>query len=44
MVNAMNNFNAKETIVILLKLGYVDGKYYSNDTISKFLDIGFRSS
>ena len=35
----MNNFDAKETIVILLKLGYVDGKYYSNDTISKFLNI-----
>ena len=37
--DVLNNFNAKETIVILLKLGYVDGRYYSNDVISKFLDI-----
>ena len=30
---------AKESIIILLKLGYVDEKYYSNKSIAKFLGI-----
>ena len=30
---------AKETIIILLKLGYTNRKYYSTEPIAKFLNI-----
>lgn len=33
----MKNLNPKDYIIISLKLGYVDGKYFSNDAIAEFL-------
>lgn len=35
----LSHFSVKEMIVIFLKLGYVDGKYYSNEEIASFLEI-----
>ena len=35
----MNGLTAKESIIIFLKLGYVDGKCFSTEKIAEFLDI-----
>ena len=35
----MNLLTPKEAIIISLKLGYVDGKYFSTEAIAKFLEI-----
>lgn len=35
----MNILSTKEAIIISLKLGYVDGKYFSTEAIAKFLGI-----
>lgn len=35
----MNVLTVKESIIILLKLGYVDGKYFSTESIAQFLGI-----
>ena len=35
----MNVLSIKEAIIISLKLGYVDGKYFSTKAIAEFLDI-----
>ena len=35
----MNVLTVKEAIIISLKLGYVDGKYFSTSSIAKFLGI-----
>lgn len=35
----MDQFSPKEAIIISLKLGYVDGKYFSTSSIAGFLDI-----
>ena len=34
-----NTFTPKEAIIVGLKLGYVDGKYFSTEAISEFLEI-----
>ena len=34
-----NTFTPKEAIIVGLKLGYVDGKYFSTEAISRFLEI-----
>lgn len=35
----LNKYSAKEKMIISLKLGYIDGKCFSTNAISKFLDI-----
>ena len=35
----LNKYSAKEKMIISLKLGYIDGKCFSTDAISEFLDI-----
>ena len=35
----MNTLSVKETVIISLKLGYIDGKYFSTESISEFLGI-----
>ena len=35
----MSVLTAKESIIISLKLGYVDGKYFSTESIAQFLEI-----
>ena len=35
----LNKYSAKERMIISLKLGYIDGKCFSTEAISKFLDI-----
>ena len=35
----LNKYSAKERMVISLKLGYIDGKCFSTEAISKFLEI-----
>ncbi|MBQ6841056.1 MAG: sigma-70 family RNA polymerase sigma factor [Bacilli bacterium] len=35
----MTTLSAKEAVIISLKLGYVDGKYFSTDAIANFLGI-----
>jgi len=34
-----NVLSVKEAVIIVLKLGYIDGKYFSTDSIAHFLDI-----
>lgn len=38
----MSALTVKEAIIISLKFGYVDGKYFSTDSIAKFLGIGIQ--
>ena len=35
----LNKYSAKEKMIIALKLGYIDGKCFSTEAISKFLEI-----
>lgn len=35
----MNHLTIKEAIIISLKLGYIDGKYFKTESIAKFLEI-----
>ncbi|MGN1358091.1 MAG: RNA polymerase sigma factor RpoD/SigA [Bacilli bacterium] len=35
----MNHLTIKEAMIISLKLGYIDGKYFSTESIAKFLEI-----
>ena len=35
----LNKYSAKEKMIISLKLGYIDGKCFSTEAISKFLEI-----
>ena len=35
----LNNLTAKELVIISLKLGYIDGKCFSTESIANFLDI-----
>lgn len=35
----LNNLTPKEVIIAFLKLGYVDGKYFTTESISKFLEM-----
>ena len=35
----MSILSVKESVIISLKLGYIDGKYYSTDSIAQFLGI-----
>ena len=35
----MTEFSAKDAIIIMLKLGYVDNKYFSTESIAEFLGI-----
>lgn len=35
----MSTLSVKESVIISLKLGYVDGKYFSTDSIAEFLGI-----
>ena len=35
----LNKYSAKERMIISLKLGYIDGKCFSTEAISKFLEI-----
>ncbi len=35
----MNELNAKEAVIVSLKLGYVDEKYFSSESIAEFLQI-----
>lgn len=35
----MNELSAKEAVIVSLKLGYVDEKYFSNESIANFLQI-----
>ena len=37
--NMMNVYSPKEAMIVSLKLGYIDGKFFSNSTISEFLGI-----
>ena len=37
--NAMSDLNTKEVVIISLKLGYVDNKFFSTDAIANFLNI-----
>ena len=36
----MSVLTVKESVIISLKLGYIDGKYFSTDSIAQFLGIG----
>ena len=33
------SLSEKEQVIVALKFGYIDGKYYRNESISKFLEI-----
>ncbi len=35
----MSVLTVKESVIISLKLGYIDGKYFSTDSIAQFLGI-----
>ena len=35
----MNSLSVKEAVIISLRLGYIDGKYFSTESISEFLGI-----
>ena len=35
----MASLSAKEAVILSLKLGYIDGKYFSTDAIANFLGI-----
>ena len=35
----LGTLSVKEAVIVSLKLGYIDGKYFSTDAIAKFLDI-----
>lgn len=35
----IETLSVKEAVIVLLRLGYVDEKYFSSDTIANFLDI-----
>lgn len=35
----MSVLSTKESVIISLRLGYIDGKYFSTDSIAQFLDI-----
>lgn len=35
----MNILSVKESVIISLKLGYIDGKYFTTESIAKFLEI-----
>ncbi len=35
----ISNLGSKESIIISLRMGYIDGKYFSVDAIAEFLDI-----
>lgn len=35
----MSKLEVKEAVIISLRLGYVDGKFFSTESIAKFLDI-----
>ena len=35
----MTEFSAKEAVIIMLKLGYVDNKHFSTESIAEFLGI-----
>lgn len=35
----MSVLSVKESVIISLKLGYIDGKYFSTDSIAQFLGI-----
>jgi len=35
----MSKLTPKETVIILLKSGYVDGKYFQTESIAQFLEI-----
>ena len=35
----MSTLSVKEAVIISLRLGYIDGKYYSTESIAKFLGI-----
>ena len=35
----MNALSVKECVIISLKLGYIDGKYFTTESIAKFLEI-----
>lgn len=37
--NAMSGLNTKEVVIISLKLGYADNKFFSTDAIANFLNI-----
>lgn len=37
--NESTNLSPKETVIVSLKFGLVDGKYFSTDTIANFLEI-----
>lgn len=37
--NLLKRLDPKEAVIISLKLGYIDGKYFSNEAISNFLEI-----
>ena len=37
--NMNNTLTSKEVIIVSLKLGYIDGKYFSTQSIAEFLDI-----
>lgn len=36
----INVLSVKEYVIISLKLGYIDGKYFTTESIAKFLEIG----
>lgn len=38
-INLSKTFGIKESFVLALKLGFIDGKYFSTDAIANFLDI-----
>lgn len=38
-INESTNLSPKDLTIAYLKLGYVDGKYFSNEEISKFLGV-----
>lgn len=38
-INESTNLSPKDLTITYLKLGYVDGKYFSNEEISKFLGV-----
>lgn len=38
-VDMLNELTPKEVVIIILKLGYVDGKYFSTELIADFLEI-----
>jgi len=41
-INIMKKHSSKEAMIVSLKLGYIDGKYFSTSSIASFLEIDYQ--